>query len=118
MRLKSAAAGQAVTKRFLAKAVSNAKQRAKHRGVPFNLTVEYLAQIMTPVCPVLGIRLRIHCGQGHGPRDNSPSLDCVIPERGYVPGNVKWVSSRANRIKSDASLAELEAILAHIKEYA
>lgn len=118
MRLKSATAGQTVTKRFLAKAVSNAKQRSKHRGVPFDLTVEFLASIMTPVCPVLGIRLRIHSGQGHGPRDDSPSLDCVFPRLGYVPGNVRWVSGRANRIKSDASLAELEALVAYVKEYA
>jgi hypothetical protein len=115
--LRSATAGQIATRLFLAKAVANAKQRAKHRGIPFDLTLEYLAGILPPVCPVLGIKLRIHYRQGHGPRDSSPSLDCVIPHRGYVPGNVKWVSSRANRIKSDASVPELEAILAHMKEY-
>lgn len=84
--------------------------------IPYNLTVEYLASILTPYCPVTGKRMRIHVGFGQGPRDDSPSLDCVVRERGYVPGNVVWISSRANRIKSDASLAELEALISYVKE--
>lgn len=43
-------------------------------------------------------------------RDNSPTLDRIRNELGYVPGNVAVVSYRANRLKSDASLDELRAI--------
>jgi hypothetical protein len=98
-------------------AVANAKRRARLKSVPFNLSVEFLASILTSHCPVTGRRMRIYAGLGQGPRDDSPSLDCVVRERGYVPGNVVWVSSRANRIKSDASLAELEALVAYVKEH-
>lgn len=115
--MQSVSAGQIATKRFLAVAVKNARERAARRGIPFQLTKEYLAEILTPHCPITGLRLRIYCGVGKGPRDDSPSLDCVVPDRGYVPGNVKWVSSRANRIKSDATLAELEALVAHFKDH-
>lgn len=115
--MQSVAAGQTATKRFLAAAVKNARERATRRGIPFELTKEYLAEILPTHCPITGVRMRIYCGLGKGPRDDSPSLDCVVPHRGYVPGNVKWVSGRANRIKSDATLAELEALVAHFKDH-
>jgi hypothetical protein len=34
----------------------------------------------------------------------------VNPRRGYVPGNVLVVSWRANELKKNASLAEMEAV--------
>ena len=51
----------------------------------------------------------IHEGEGRGPRDNSPSLDKIVPELGYVPGNITIVSSKANRLKSQQSPEELLA---------
>lgn len=112
----SASVGQTRTRLFLAKAVSNARQRAQRRNVAFSLTVEYLATLLPTHCPITGQRLVIYHGFGQGPRDDSPSLDCIVPSRGYVPGNVRWLSSRANRIKSDASLEELEAIVQYVKD--
>lgn len=53
-------------------------------------------------------------GQQTG-RDTSPSLDRKDPTKGYVRGNVAWISFRANRIKSDASQQELERILNYVK---
>ncbi|WP_145960516.1 hypothetical protein [Novosphingobium meiothermophilum] len=41
---------------------------------------------------------------------NSPSLDRIEPELGYVPGNTIVISNRANRLKSDATIDELRAI--------
>ena len=56
------------------------------------------------MCPVLGIPLVI--GEG-ACSDNSPSIDRIIPELGYVKGNIKVISRRANRIKNDATPDEL-----------
>jgi hypothetical protein len=39
--------------------------------------------------------------------ENSPSLDRIRPERGYVPGNVRVLSDRANRLKSNLTYEEL-----------
>jgi len=39
---------------------------------------------------------------------NSPSLDRVVPERGYTADNVRVISDHANRLKSDLSFAELK----------
>jgi hypothetical protein len=83
----------------------HARAQAKKKGLPFNLE---LSDISIPTrCPVLGIELRR--GQ-RGRNDNSPSLDRVIPALGYVRGNILVVSWRANRLKNNASLLELEKI--------
>ena len=34
----------------------------------------------------------------------SPSLDRIVPKKGYIPGNLVIVSDIVNRLKSDASL--------------
>lgn len=46
-------------------------------------------------------------------RDRKPSLDRVVPSLGYVKGNVRVISFRANRIKSDATADELRAVLSY-----
>ena len=87
------------------------KQRASAKGVPFNLSLDDL-QIPTH-CPVLGRRLTI--GKSRGFRDWSPSVDRVIPKLGYVKGNVQVISNRANIIKRDASLVELERVVDYVR---
>ena len=85
--------------------INKARCRAKRLGRPFSLTV---GDIHIPeICPVLGIPLFWGNEQKS---DNSPSLDCLIPRLGYVPGNVCVISMRANRLKGDGSWEELEKI--------
>jgi len=84
-----------------------ALQRAKKHDLPFNITV---ADVVIPdYCPVLNLKLEVATGYR---TDNSPSLDRIIPELGYVRGNVRVISWRANLLRRDATLAELEAIVA------
>ena len=47
------------------------------------------------------------------PSEGSPSLDRIIPEKGYVKGNVIIVSHKANTIKSDASPKEIWRVFKH-----
>lgn len=85
----------------------NAKANARRKGLPFDIE---LSDIVIPeVCPVLGIK--IVRGEG-GRTDASPSIDKIVPSIGYVKGNVVVVSWKANRIKNDASIAELCAVAA------
>lgn len=83
-----------------------AKARAKLCNVPFNLSVEDIS--MPEVCPVFGIPLIM--SEGHQ-TDNSPTLDRLVPNLGYVKGNVIIVSAKANRIKNDATLSELQQVV-------
>ena len=92
--------------------INNARIRAKQTGLPFSITKYGI--VIPEVCPVLGKPLQLPTGDKR-PGDWSPSLDRVIPELGYVPGNVRVISYRANRIRNDASLEELEAVVAFLK---
>lgn len=57
-------------------------------------------------CPVLRIPLEVNSSDGRGPSDNSPTIDRIIPAEGYVAGNIRWISNRANRFKNDATPEE------------
>jgi hypothetical protein len=96
--------------RWQRKMLSILKARAKQKGWEFNLTIEDM--ILPEVCPVLGIELRQNSGQ---PSPNSPSIDRFDSRRGYVKGNVRIISHRANVLKSDATIAEMEAVLAYMR---
>lgn len=84
--------------------LSNAIKRAKASGLPCSITVDDI--VIPSACPVLGIKLQRNEG-GRGPTDCSPTLDRIDGARGYVPGNVVVISLRANRIKNNASPAEI-----------
>lgn len=89
---------------------TGAKQRAKENNLPFDLIESDI--IVPEICPVLGIPLQIGIGFR---TDDSPSLDKIIPNKGYVKGNIKVISYRANRFKSDALLEEVEKVAAYMR---
>jgi hypothetical protein len=82
----------------------HAKARAKKENFAFTITEEYLAALIPKFCPVLGIKL------DGSIVDSRPSIDKIIPELGYVPGNVAVISFRANSIKRNATAFELKAV--------
>lgn len=87
-----------------------AKTRARDRGLSFDLTPEDLP--VPDVCPVLGIPLF------HGAKtrcDNSPTVDRLRPELGYIKGNARVISWRANALKSNGTLEELQKIVAYMR---
>lgn len=90
----------------------NARNRAKRFGLKFDLTRDDL--VIPKRCPVLGIPLRVGRGR-NSHTDNSPSLDRVIPRKGYVRGNVIVISWRANRIKNNGTTEELMRIAVFLK---
>ena len=49
------------------------------------------------------------------PPTNKATLDKLVPELGYVPGNVFIISWRANKLKSNMTIDELEKILNYMK---
>lgn len=87
----------------------SARCRARNGGFPCTITE---ADIVIPeFCPVLGLKLVRSRGK---PNPASPSLDKIVPELGYVPGNVWVISRRANMLKNDATLAELRLLVASL----
>lgn len=87
-----------------------ARQRAKKDGIPFSIT-ECDIKLVSK-CPVLGIKLTYGSSQQG---NTSPSLDRIIPNKGYVPGNVAIMSMKANRLKSNGTLDEITKIYKWLK---
>jgi len=87
------------------------KKRAQKRGIPFDIEISDI--VIPKVCPILEIELTFGVGKVH---DASPSLDRIVPEKGYVKGNCFIISSKANRMKQENTLETLEKIIQYIKE--
>jgi hypothetical protein len=87
-----------------------ARARAKKNGFPFNLTEEHVKDIWTGVCPVFNTTIEI--GQGTKKKrmldKHTASLDKIVPEKGYVIGNVRWISLLANTMKNSANQTDLQ----------
>jgi hypothetical protein len=97
------------TKRgHLCRFLSSAKERSIKQNVSFDLTLDYLESITTDECPVF--KTPFVWGQSNGKHPYRPSLDKVVPELGYVQGNVVFISLKANTIKQDITEKELYAV--------
>ena len=86
----------------------SAKKRSKKNNILFTLSVKDIPDIPS-YCPILGIK--IISNTKAGPLDSSPSIDRVQSELGYVPGNVRIISNRANRLRNDANIEELKLLV-------
>ena len=84
------------------KLLAGVKYRAIINNIPFNLTIEDC--IIPTNCPVLGIRLTTNI---HSSNFNSPSIDRLVPELGYIKGNTNIISHRANILKHDYNINQL-----------
>jgi hypothetical protein len=103
---------QRILKNYIGFLLYNCKRRAAKLGVPFDLVRE---DIMIPeVCPVLGIPIEMAIGRGTWSH-NSPSVDRVIPELGYIKRNIRIISARANNLKNDGTPDELEKVAAYAR---
>lgn len=91
-------------------AYTHARKNASKRGRDFDITVHDLH--VPEICPLLAIPIKTFPGRLC---DNSASVDRIDTTKGYVKGNVWVVSNKANRIKSNATLAELEMLVSNLR---
>jgi hypothetical protein len=89
-----------------------ARRRAEQKGIVYDLTADYIKSIWNTHCPVLGIELKRNKGRS---QDDSPSIDRIVPELGYVKGNVCIISHKANRIKNNGTLNELRCLVEYLE---
>jgi hypothetical protein len=86
---------------------------AKRRGISCNTTLFttlYLYCWLRSIkkCPCCGVTFNIErSGKSYVARDNSPSLDKIRPEHGYVAGNVAMICWRCNNLKRNSNPIEL-----------
>ena len=97
-------------------AIKNAKKRADRQDVPFDLTFNYLMSLIPKdmKCPVFKIPFDCSRGERKYQSDNSMTIDRIKSNLGYVRGNLRWVSDKANRGKGNLTLEELYII---VKDY-
>ena len=81
----------------------SAKTRAKQNNINFNIEISDI--IIPDECPVLGVKILTH-----GEKNSSPSLDKIIPSLGYIKGNIRVISWRANWIKNNMTPEEVEKL--------
>jgi hypothetical protein len=94
------------------------KTRSRIRKIDFKLNIQDLPPIPThcPIFPWVEFKVPVKRINGRAyanPRSYfnvSPSLDRIKPELGYVKGNIRWVSNRANSLRSNATSREIEAL--------
>jgi hypothetical protein len=84
--------------------IMRAKCRAKKKGIDFDIVAE---DIVIPThCPILNIPLIV----GGDSKSNSPSLDRIDVNKGYIKGNIRVISNKANACKSDLTLEEIKLL--------
>jgi hypothetical protein len=89
------------------------KQDITLASIEVDVTPEYLMSIFPKdgKCPVLNIPFTFNVGKSRRFADSNiksfASLDRVDNNKGYIKGNVVWVSWKVNSIKSDLTLEEL-----------
>jgi hypothetical protein len=85
--------------------------RAKKRNLNYdniNLLQEYFQSIYDKgECEICHYKLEHNIGNGYGyAKDNSPSIDQIIPKNGYIIGNVALICNKCNRIKSNGTIED------------
>lgn len=89
------------------------KRQAKKRGQEFRLKpIDILP--LPEFCPALGIK--ISYSEVTKDRSYWPSVDRFDATQGYIPGNVSVISYRANWIKQNSTVEELEKITAWMRK--
>lgn len=100
-----------VQRNHINKIIWHIKGRMKERKEPMDprINLDYLLSLFPKdsVCPVLGIPM--HWGESGG-RMTSPSLDRIDNSKGYIHGNLIWMSRRANLIKGNHSLKDIKKV--------
>ena len=78
------------------------RRKSKNLNMDFNIDASYLKEIFPTdkKCPALGMPFKVGYKDGIS---NSPSLDRIDNSKGYIKGNVVWVSMLANTIKTSAT---------------
>jgi len=94
--------------------IASKKRHYKTGLKPWEVTItkEYLIEIFPKdmMCPIFNIKMSLIA---HKP--NSMNLDRIDCTKGYIEGNVAWISTKANRLKNNGTSKELYQIADWLK---
>lgn len=90
------------------------KNSAKKRKIEFSLTLLDLYELSFPItCPIFNFPLYFNRGMVW---DNSYSIDRIDLTKGYTKDNIIVISQKANKLKSNATLNELQRLVSFYTE--
>ena len=97
----------------LSKMLAASRTRAKRKGLEHTLNIQELKFLYPDdgLCPVFGFQML----WGH-PKQTSPSLDRIDSSKVYTLDNCQVISNKANFLKNDATLEELQSLVNYLKE--
>ena len=89
--------------------VLEAKYRARNNNLQFDIVDEDIK--WNDICPVFGIEITMQRNKGRGGDDSSPSIDRIDNSAGYIKGNVRLISNKANKLKNRMTRGECQMLL-------
>lgn len=92
------------TERTLKSALVAARRRAKAKGVPFNLDVDFLLDLVELQefrCALTGIEFFAQIDNAASIDPCTPSIDRIEPQKGYVKSNVRVIIYAMNAMLLD-----------------
>ena len=92
------------------------RDKSVKNNIPFDITKQDLIDMQnkSDTCPCCFEPFDFNL---NGKNPHSPSVDRVIPELGYVPGNVEMICYECNRRKNSSSIEQIERIIRYMKKY-
>lgn len=87
----------------------SARSRARRFSLPFEIEPSDILAVwpMDGLCPIFKTLLRHNFDGTGGNAKDSPSLDRIIPQRGYIKRNIVVMSQKANMLKGDETDPEV-----------
>jgi hypothetical protein len=91
--------------------LSAAQYRAGEKGIPCTITKDWItAKIKAGRCEATGVKFVVKTYEagavGKKINPNAPSLDQIIPGKGYTPENTQVVTDQYNKMKNDRTTEE------------
>jgi hypothetical protein len=100
---------------MITRIITKTKRRCEKKNIPFNIDRDYMLSIFPKdsLCPATNRKMNFG---GVSARYLSPSIDRTIPAKGYIKGNVRWVSYMANAIMNEFNADDILKVGHWLKE--
>lgn len=91
-------------RRYFPHILSDIRNRAKRKGLAFDLSPEYIQALYEQqkgLCAVTGLPMNFDRSGWSERNPYMASLDRIVPDKGYLKGNVRWVLFAVNMAMSN-----------------
>ena len=99
----------------LSRLMSMAKNRSKTKNLSFNLDIEYIMELWEEnlgCCALTGQLFDLTSwGEKGQVNPQAPSIDRIVPKKGYTKGNVRLITYHMNISLSDFGIEEFETLI-------